>query len=449
MYRLLITDDEALEREGIEWIATRMMPGTFEIAHAENGRMAIQKAAEFHPHIVMMDVRMPGIQGLDALKEIKAQNPDVKMVMITAYEYFDYAKQAISLGVREYLVKPAKRAEVAAVLERLVQEIEAERHKRNEQLAVRDKFYQLLPLAETEIALHLMADQVNETEVEQLADILSLSIERGCALVLAFSELGDKKKRVYEEVKNLAHALIKEPYSVTISSLVYQHMAIFLLGDPQGGSASIGEEAALLAGKLAEGLSQQCDIMISVGIGSVQTGIPGIKQSYYEAVFVSKYDQWGDINRFEDLNFAEPERPGKNEDKLTPTIRSVGENSYVDLAIRQIREEREQSTHNMLDQAVAYIHRKYQEDLSLEDAAEHVHLNPYYFSKLFKQQTGETFIDYVTRLRIEKAKEMMKDSHLSLKEVCYAVGYKDPNYFSRVFKKVTGVTPSEYRQQLR
>ncbi|HEY4391489.1 MAG TPA: AraC family transcriptional regulator [Paenibacillus sp.] len=448
MYRLLITDDEALEREGIEWIATRMMPDTFEIAHAENGRMAIQKAAEFHPHIVMMDVRMPGIQGLDALKEIKAQNPDVKMVMITAYEYFEYAKQAISLGVREYLVKPAKRAEVAAVLERLVQEIEVERNKRNEQLAVRDKFYQLLPLAETEIALHLMADQVNETEVEQLADILGLSINRGCALVLAFPELGDEKKRVYEEVKNLAHELIKGPFTVIVSSMVYHHMSIFLLGNLQVGKTSIQEESALLADKLTERLRQQCGTMISTGIGSVQSGTQGIKRSYYEAVFASKYDKWGDINRFEDLNIAETEVSGRIEDKLFSSIRSDGESSYVDLAIRQIREEREQSTHNMLEKAVAYIHSKFQEDLSLEDAAEHVHLNPYYFSKLFKQQTGETFIDYVTRLRIDKAKEMIKDSGLSLKEVCYSVGYKDPNYFSRVFKKVTGVTPSEYRLQL-
>ncbi|WP_308737691.1 AraC family transcriptional regulator [Paenibacillus sp. AR247] len=101
----------------------------------------------------------------------------------------------------------------------------------------------------------------------------------------------------------------------------------------------------------------------------------------------------------------------------------------------------------MLDRALLYIRGKFQEELSLEDVAEHVHLNPYYFSKVFKQQTGETFIDYVTRLRIDKAKELMKDGRYSMKEVCYQVGYKDPNYFSRVFKKVTGVTPSEYRVQ--
>ncbi len=78
MYRILIADDETLEREGIEWIINRMMPDTFEIIHAENGRTAIQKAEEYRPHIVLMDIKMPGIQGLEALKEIKARNPHVK-----------------------------------------------------------------------------------------------------------------------------------------------------------------------------------------------------------------------------------------------------------------------------------------------------------------------------------------------------------------------------------
>ena len=122
--------------------------------------------------------------------------------------------------------------------------------------------------------------------------------------------------------------------------------------------------------------------------------------------------------------------------------------SYVRFAIQQIREEREQRTSNMIDKATAYIRERFHEDISLEDAADHVHLNPYYFSKVFKQQTGETFIDYVTRLRIEKAKALMAKQELSLKEVCYQVGYNDPNYFSRVFKKVTGMTPTEYRAQL-
>lgn len=450
MYRLLIADDEALEREGIEWIVNRMMPDTFEIIHAENGRIAIQKAAELHPHIVMMDVRMPGIQGLEALKEIKVLNPNVKMIMITAYEYFEYAKQALSLGVQEYLVKPAKREQIAAVLERFVNEIKEDHRKRDEQLAIRDKFFQLLPLAETEMALHLMSDQVNETEVDYLADILQLSIHKGCALVLAFPEMGDEKKKVYDTVKTLTRGMVKGRCGSVVSSMVHSHMAVFLLGKLQNADGAIRDGAVQLGSKLAKALSGQCCITISVGIGSVRPEVAGIRRSYYEAVFASKYDnRWGSLYRFEDLKISDKGESGRVADEpMAAGDASAGENTYVEIAIRQIREEREQSTTNMLGRAMAYMRERFGEELSLEDVAEHVHLNPYYFSKVFKQQTGETFIDYVTRLRIDKAKELMKDGELSMKEVCYSVGYKDPNYFSRVFKKVTGVTPSEYRSQL-
>jgi two-component system response regulator YesN len=86
--------------------------------------------------------------------------------------------------------------------------------------------------------------------------------------------------------------------------------------------------------------------------------------------------------------------------------------------------------------------------LTLEEVAEHVGLSPYYFSKLFKDRFGVTFIDYLTEVRIERAKEEMRDPNKSLKEVCFLVGYNDPNYFSRVFKKQTGLSPTEYRKTL-
>jgi two-component system response regulator YesN len=449
MYRLLIADDEPLEREGIEWIVTRMMPDTFEIIHAENGRVAIKKADELRPHIILMDIRMPGIQGLEALKEIKAQNPQIKMVLITAYEYFEYAKEALSMGVKEYLIKPAKRGQIVALLERLVAEIDQEQRKRDEDFVIRDKFFHLLPLAETEMALVFMSDQVNDTEVGDLADILELSMDKGCALVLALpefghtseKELGMEKKKIYETVKNFTKGFIKDRTGCVVSSMVHWHMAIFLLEKAQMKDEVLREEALFLGAKLMETLRQQHSIDVTVGIGSVRADIGGIRRSYFEAVFASTYhNKWGNLCHFEDLNILSMEGP--REMAANPS-----ERTYVELAIKRIREEREQRTWNVLDSATTFIKDKFHEELSLEDVAEHVHLNPHYFSKVFKQQTGETFIDYVTRLRIERAKEIIRDGQFSLKEVCYLVGYKDPNYFSRVFKKVTGVAPSEYRNQ--
>ncbi|MBP1963857.1 response regulator transcription factor [Paenibacillus aceris] len=450
MYRLLIADDEALEREGIEWIVTRMMPDTFEIIHAENGRIAIQKAEELRPHIILMDVKMPGIHGLEALKEIKAHHPQIKMVLVTAYEYFEYAKEALSLGVKEYVVKPAKRDHIVALLQRLVAEIEQDLRKRDEELAMRDKLFQLLPLAETELALVFMSDQVNELEAGNLAELLGLSINQGCAVVLALPELGhiserelgQEKKRIYESVKTIAKGVARDRIGCVVSSMVYWHMAIFLLEKPHRKGEMLGDEAQDLGIKLLEQLRVQRNIEAAIGIGSVGEGVEGIKRSYFEAVFASTYHKkWGTLCRFGDLHMVSMEGQREAAEKNT-------ERTYVELAIKQIREEREQRTWSVVDNAITFIKSKFHEDLSLEEAAEHVHLNPYYFSKVFKQQTGETFIDYVTGLRIEKAKAYIREGQLSLKEVCYVVGYKDPNYFSRVFKKVTGATPTEYRNQV-
>ncbi|WP_314588060.1 AraC family transcriptional regulator [Paenibacillus terrigena] len=456
MYRLLIADDEALEREGIEWIVTRMMPNTFEIIHAENGRIAIQKAYEFRPHIILMDIKMPGIQGLEALREIKAHHPQVKMVLVTAYEYFEYAKEALAMGVKEYLVKPAKRDHIVALLQQLIDEIDQEKRKRDEEFAIRDKFFQLLPLAETEMALVFMSDQVNETEVGQLADILGVSIDQGCAIVLALPDMGQlshqepsiSKKNIYETVKNAAKGLIKHRTGCVVSSMVYGHMAIFLLERHMTKDAVLREEALGLGTKLMELLREQRGIDATVGIGSVGTDIRGIRRSYFEGVFASTYHkQWGSLCLFEDL--AMPSPGGPSDQTADPVMTEhVAERTYVELAIKHLREEREQRTWSVIDDAVTFIQERFREELSLEDVADHVHLNPHYFSKVFKQQTGETFIDYVTRLRIDKAKALIKERQYSLKEVCYFVGYKDPNYFSRVFKKVIGVSPTEYRNQL-
>ncbi|MBP1754211.1 MAG: hypothetical protein H6Q59_609 [Firmicutes bacterium] len=91
-----------------------------------------------------------------------------------------------------------------------------------------------------------------------------------------------------------------------------------------------------------------------------------------------------------------------------------------------------------------YLENHYSEDISLEDVAEQVNISPQYFSKLIKKTTGFNFIDWLSMLRVKKAKELLTNSNLTVKEVCFMVGYKDPNYFSRIFKKRIGITPSEY-----
>lgn len=101
-------------------------------------------------------------------------------------------------------------------------------------------------------------------------------------------------------------------------------------------------------------------------------------------------------------------------------------------------------TNHIVQVTKEYLENHYAEDISLEDVAEQVNISPQYFSKLIKKTTGFNFIDWLSMLRVKKAKELLTNSNLTVKEVCFMVGYKDPNYFSRIFKKRIGITPSEY-----
>lgn len=107
---------------------------------------------------------------------------------------------------------------------------------------------------------------------------------------------------------------------------------------------------------------------------------------------------------------------------------------------------REEKSSNVVEEAKEYIAGHYNKDVSLDDISRRVNISPYYFSKIFKEETGQNFIEYLTNVRIDKAKELLKDTNYTMKEICVMVGYQDPNYFSRSFKKNVGVTPTEYKE---
>lgn len=449
MYRLLIVDDEAVEREGLEWIVTRMMPDTFRIVHAENGRMAIERAEEFRPDIVLMDVKMPGIPGLEALKEIKALNPHVKMVLVTAYDYFEYAKEALTLGVKDYIVKPAKREQIVELLQKLTGELDEEKERRNEELALKDKYSQLVPLVESELAMLFMLDPLQEESLQSLSELLEFSLERGYAMVVslpsATPEDGERRK-MYDVVRSF----VKVRFSCVVSPLLDDRAAVFVtLGASPGHSYAVRQQALLWGERLLELLTRQFGAAgagARVGIGSLHRGPDGFRRSYVEAMLALRSEDADEPLR----HFAAlaPEDSAAADEAAGRFLLSVSDSSGIGRTIRSVQESREHETLGAMERAKRYIKERFCEELSLEEVAAHVHLNPHYFSKMFKDQAGETFIDYVTRLRITHARELIADESLSLKEVCYRVGYKDPNYFSRVFKKVTGLTPSEYRYKI-
>lgn len=510
MYRLLIADDEPLEREGLELMVQRAMPEQFAIYHAENGRVAIEKADKHQPDIIFMDIKMPGIQGLEAVSVIQKKLPDTKIVIVTAYDYFTYAKEALALGVSDYILKPAKREHIVVLLHRLTDEIVKERNKRIQELALIEQVSHLRPLTENECTLMLMLETVQALDVSALSRMLDMEIQFGSAVVIAFPDVKDEKeqRRVYECAKHYA----KSQQNCLVSPVIQQHMAVFFPVSLE--RERDVQQAAFLhdAGKLREYIKQQTGQAAFIGVGSVQKGAEGWRQSYEEALSASRqcteaapvqsfrkemkrsiseeeqqqlcnaisimdeqaaisqlrivYEKligktkgdvkhirtellslFGYISQFLQRSHLQPE-PISFPDIDDISMLQMMSEQYVFNIISKMKNEREKRAGHLLMLAKNYINDKYTEEISLEQVAEHVNLNPVYFSKLFKKQTGETFSDYVMNIRIEKAKQLMRNEALSLKEICFQIGYNDPNYFSRVFKKCTNESPKEYRQKL-
>ena len=518
MYRLLIADDEALEREGLEMMVSRMLPGQFEFIHAENGRKAIQMADEKRPDFIFMDLKMPGIQGLEAVREIMSRHQEVRIILVTAHDYFAYAKEALSLGVKDYILKPAKRDELIDVLRKQAAELEKEKRRRGEELEIREKLTRLLPLAENELTLMLMMDCIQELDLRYLVELLNISWEQGYAMVLSipfgerkdWEQLQSVRKVLYEDLKQYA----KLQLVCMVSPMIGNRMAVFVPVPSYGAGFTNRVDALVFGERLQAFAEHRFSLSPSIGIGTVGKGWRGFaapirkrppprrtpRMSYafgIMKIFASEtvcrvsrsmrkrklldalQRHHKEEARIRFLDVLERLIAGYGADVrvcrdevvalLISLARQISHRSPAEIVSRfagvagmaSLRQAAEEQLERMLEdmtedrrqfrvieRAKSYIGEQYKSDISMELTAEYVNLSPYYFSKLFKLHTGETFIDYVTRLRIDEAKRLLESEELSFKEICYKAGYNDPNYFSRIFKKTTGVTPTEYRQQL-
>lgn len=445
MYRILIADDEPLEREGMELIIKTMLDREIDIIHAENGKEAVQKAVILKPHIALMDIRMPGLDGLQAIKEIKKEIPHIKVVLVTAYEFFEYAKEAVHLGVKDYLVKPTKRKEIVTLLQDLLDEVDKDEALLQAEQYKQQKLLQFKELAKTELALRFMADQQQDEEgVLQLAELVDFSFEHCFAIVIAVQhssiEIKETEHTIYNVLLQQFSGEMNKHLNFVVSPMINEHMAVFVSTHIRGSLTSLFNDIKYIAERFINYLHLKQKIDVFIGIGAMQQTLSGIRRSYFEAVFSST-----NVNVEQPICLFE-----QIQQRMTQPVLLANENhaTYVKQAIEKIRQERDHETHSMINRATSYIHKNYNRELTLEEVAEYVHLNPYYFSKVFKQLTGATFIDFLTEVRITQAKKLMGQKELSIKEICYLIGYNDPNYFSRVFKKVVGQTPSEYKQSI-
>lgn len=530
MYKIMIADDEGIVIDALKFIIEKNFGDSCMIESAKTGRSVIELAESFRPDIALMDIHMPGINGIEAIKEIQKNNKNTIFIVVSAYDKFDYAKEAIGLGVMDYVNKPIDKNVIVTLLKKAMGKIDHERMKRSNDLLIKEKLETVIPIIESGLIYSVLFQENYMEEAENFKHLLGIEENHGYMMVI---EYGDT-----EEDGHLTNAIgvsvrlqsnyvrlretVKEFFPGIIGPMMANAVIIFVPCADEIASNEYEERVKIIenARKMVSRLKSDIDAQFRVGIGSVKR-LDEADASYTEAVNALRYTT-GSVAHAKDLSVKskyEDDYPIQMEKKLFDMVQggdvagAVSEancffdwmvNTYADAAmdiklktlefilraetisiqsggstyrfesrhdyltflfdtkgyeelrswfLAKIREatksvsgSKEKTSISLVEQAKAFIDGHYSSDLSLDEVSREINISPYYFSKLFKDETGGNFIDYVTAIRMEKAKELLSTTDKSMKEICSEVGYADPNYFSRSFKKNVGITPTEYKE---
>jgi len=527
----MIVDDEQIVREGIKFIIDRHFSESIDIvAMAKSGREAIEFHRDFRPDIILMDIQMPGINGIEAIESIKERDSLVKFVIISAYEQFEYAKNAMKLGVDDYILKPINKQRLIDVLDKESKDIAKARKVKQKEIETQEKLDKVVPFLEYGYIYSILMNNDYQKENIDYHSLLNIQKEYGYIMVIDFSDgelHEDSINKIGNSVKsNLKYKSIRQAIKYKVNAVVgplmVNRMVVLVYEDMLENEYKQRVKSIDLAESIRLKLEELTDSLVYIGIGSCKKS-HRLNLSYNEAVkaisnmtgekvlhvkdalknneqekaysfYKIKSDQDHMITKVEEGNVAEVKnllrvffsklqrdytndievvknivlefmilvynsafRSGIYEDKKD-NLSYVDElkelKSFYDMqnyAVDRttsitslIKGEKEKKVSSVIGAAMHFIEEHYNQDIRLKDVAEEVSISPQYFSKIFKEELGVNFIDYLTRIRMLEAKRMLKGGGLSIKEICYKIGYNDPNYFSRLFKKVEGISPTDY-----
>jgi YesN/AraC family two-component response regulator len=395
VYRLLIADDEQLERETIvSFVKKSSLPIT-DIIQCTTGTEALKNIMLKQPQIIIMNVNLPGIGGLEVLEEINKQQYKGKVIFSTSYPYFEYAVKAMQMGAMDFLENPADCDQVISVLQKAVQALDEEAEK-----ALKVKQYmKTFHLMGGKIMEDLIAGQLEE-EIFLYMDLMGVedTTSGTCYCIRFITELEEAEKKNIEEKLSQEFHYLNMPILYTWK----KNLLSIIIFVPE--IVEREESFPVMKERIVSVLKYE-GASFSLGIGEIFQNFKSIKASYYSAL----------------LQVTEPEKQGAE-------------------ASEEIWEKSEE-----INRICDYLEKNYEKKLTLDSIAAKAGFSKFYINRLFKQYKGTTVMDYLIQYRISKAKELLKDGEYTVKQISSMVGYSEPNYFTCTFKKIEGISPVKYR----
>lgn len=540
MLRVFLVEDEYIVREGIKNMNWEAFDLSF-CGEASDGELAFPLIKKEKPDIVITDIRMPFMDGLELSQLIKKEMPHIKIMILSGHEEFEYAKSAIQIGVEEYLLKPINREELMQAVRRVADKIEEERNK-TVRLEDEDEIIERMEYAKRVFFEELIDGVATMSELLEKGKELGMDLTASCYQIMllkiwrgqesAYSgrvvEIMEKLQRymavntnyviwfdrapegkillflaedpmelqeqvqkltryfeslmeeyqgidyfgstgcVVSRLRELSHAYETACHAFAYRFLLEGNMVICFdeiakqsksdPGQPSEDGCRMGKinfanlDKSRIEAFLRGGDQEEIRIFVEEYICSAgEAGENSLifRQYILMDMYIAASHFLEQIGAGEDCIVSEPFESPEQMEQVLCQLEST--KSYiVDLfqKVMSIRDQcvREQDS-DIVEMAKKYIKENYSnEELSLNLVASEVNVSPNHLSAMFSQKTGHTFVRYLTDVRMNKAKELLKCTNMRSNEISEEIGYKDPHYFSHLFKKHQGCTPMQYRE---
>ncbi|NRD80991.1 response regulator [Bacillus sp. BRMEA1] len=526
--KVIIVDDEIQIRKGLRLKVDWEEEG-YQIAdEASNGQEALELLQTMDIDVVITDMRMPIMDGIELAKRCHQSFPNVKVIVLSGYSDFEYVRGSLKEGVKDYLLKPVAPDELIEVLRKI--RIEVEEEKRNQmeigrmrrlvhtQLQEVQEQYLLYLVKEEWLDLKAVAERLRQLRLEEIANE-NVEIQFVTVEIRESNEDSNRVKDLWQPFQILSKEIAKDHggtysfYDPSYSNMIH---FLHLLDEEKRNRTSS------LVNKIQQNVKTFLDLETVIGIGNVVKAIPEFKTGYISSLLAWSQSQLGPQSQIIDGTKAKEEimevSPGF-ERGLTNAIENVNFEAFKEnihavlggsenlsilsfsfaanivlflltslaqkydletkdiqkmmwncqqsigklnsqskvleqlvqlaqLIIEKVRMARFSNGKLIVDSVRNYLDKHYGNEISLTFLSELFHINSAYLSETFKQQIGQNLSDYLVNIRMEKARNFLKDKQLKIIDVSNLVGFANSGYFSTVFKKHFGKTPVEYRNSL-
>lgn len=535
--KVFLVEDEYIVREGIKNNIDWEKNGYDFCGEASDGELAFPMISEKRPDIVITDIRMPFMDGIELSRMIKEEYPEIKIIILSGHEEFEYAKAAIQIGVEEYLLKPINGDELLQVVNRVAQKIKEENESR--ETLQEGEGDENIEYAKRQLLSSLIDDNASLSDAMEQGKKIHLNLMAQCYNIMMLKLQRKNKEqgfsqRILELYKTMEDTLKEQDGQSIMFDRAPEGKVILFMGS---GEEEIRRNMDVFAGQFREILPEYEDVTYFGSVGVPVMRLRELGESYEAASHGFSYRFLTEPNQIVDNHTVFDQT--RNEKKFSCSIGSVdiqnldkqkiesflkggemdeihffveeymkntgdaGNNSMIfrqyivmDMFfaashfLTQITDGREQlgepfespeqmqkivsdleatvvyikelftkvmqvrdaqtTEHNsdVVENAKKYISENYHdEELTLNTVAHEVNVSPNHLSAMFSQKTGQTFVKYLTDVRMHRAKELLKCTSKRSNEICEEVGYRDPHYFSHLFKKNVGCSPIQYRER--